>query len=206
MHGTSTAHTHVAPMSKKFTLCKEWGADTHTDAHFGVCLFIQSTTGEGQGQGQGQICRAGVGPQCHNARGHDKRKMTVAMLKSAHSAPAPAPSAPCTSFCICSTARATTKFFCYLNHDSLSKQRRAPAASLLPTPSPVQRKPQQLPHLFMPGHTARESHRRGNPPASQTTGIFSLFLASCQVAVLFPFVRFLFILPKTLPFSLRERR
>lgn len=53
-------------------------------------LFIQSTngqldksgTGTGKGKGTGTGREASPGPQCHNGKANDRRKMTVAMLKN----------------------------------------------------------------------------------------------------------------------------
>lgn len=118
-------------MSKKFTLSKELGAHKH--AHFGVaCLFNQQ-------QGiEGEACTfwGGAGTQCHNAGGHDKRKMTVAMLKSVTDTHKHTLTICSTPMHFCSHARLTAQFFYYLNHDSLSKQKVSSSHSSL-TSSPT---------------------------------------------------------------------
>lgn len=60
-------------------------------------LFIQSTngqldksgtgTGKGKGTGTGTGRGASPGPQCHNGKANDRRKMTVAMLKNVTTTP-----------------------------------------------------------------------------------------------------------------------
>lgn len=116
-------------------------------------LFIQSTngqldksgtgTGKGKGTGTGTGRGASPGPQCHNGKANDRRKMTVAMLKNVTTTTTPMPAYVCVCVCVslfCSCVRCLVtelrKFFCYLNHVSLSKQHL-----------PIQAR-QQLPHLL----------------------------------------------------------
>lgn len=164
-----------------------------------LCLFIQSTngqldksgtgTGKGTGTGTGTGTGRGTspGPQCHNGKANDRRKMTVAMLKNVTTTTTAMLSCVCVSrfFAVVSGALSELqKFFCYLNHVSLSKQHL-----------PIQAR-QQLPHLLPRLHCQR-------PKAVVTVSLpslillwllllcalwaqtsrRSLFLASCQVAI-----------------------
>lgn len=64
-------------------------------------LFIQSTngqldksgtgTGKGKGTGTGTGRGASPGPQCHNGKANDRRKMTVAVLKNVTTTTTPMP-------------------------------------------------------------------------------------------------------------------
>lgn len=68
-------------------------------------LFIQSTngqldksgtgTGKGKGTGTGTGRGASPGPQCHNGKANDRRKMTVAMLKNVATTTTPMPAYVC---------------------------------------------------------------------------------------------------------------
>lgn len=161
-------------------------------------LFIQSTngqldksgtgTGKGKGTGTGTGRGASPGPQCHNGKANDRRKMTVAMLKNVTTTTTPMPAYVCVCvslFCSCvrCLVRELRKFFCYLNHVSLSKQHL-----------PIQAR-QQLPHLLPRLLQRPEAVATVSLPSFfllllvllcalwPQTSRRSLFLASCQVAI-----------------------
>lgn len=70
-----------------------------------ACLFNQQTgslirvgrtgTGKGKGTGTGTGRGASPGPQCHNGKANDRRKMTVAMLKNVATTTTPMPAYVC---------------------------------------------------------------------------------------------------------------
>lgn len=160
-------------------------------------LFIQSTngqldksgtgTGKGKGTGTGTGRGASPGPQCHNGKANDRRKMTVAMLKNVTTTTTPMLVYMFVRLAFCSCVRCLVrelrKFFCYLNHVSLSKQHL-----------PIQAR-QQLPHLLPRPLQRPEAVATVSLPSFfllllvllcalwPQTSRRSLFLASCQVAI-----------------------
>jgi len=137
--------------------------------------------------------------------------MTVAMLKSVtathtHSEVI----CPCRRFCICPHATVSAKFFYYLNHDSLSKQKKN-----IPTPLGLHLRATEAATVATPSCTtpipSEETISISSKNHRNSLAVFGILSSSRQLAAIFMFLFcfpacFLFILPKTLPFPLRERR
>lgn len=149
-------------MSKKFTLSKELGARKSTNTHT-LGLPVYSINNRGW-KGRARSFWGGAGTQCHNAGGHDKRKMTVAMLKSVTDTHKHTLTICSTPMHFCSHARLTAKFFYYLNHDSLSKQKVSSSHSSL-TSSPTDGSRNSC-HTFLHNTQQQPFHTEGlsRPP------------------------------------------